>query len=80
MNIKIPHTDSIGRSHTRRCWERCEFSLMDELMLQGGIDQNIVYLDDDATDYRIPEWNTTQQTVVSDWLSDGTVSCTCDDE
>jgi hypothetical protein len=76
--ITTAHTDANGTVHHRRCWDRAEASLMDELILQG-LDTDVEYVDDDATDYRIAEWDTTQQAVVATWLSDGTVTCTCDE-
>jgi hypothetical protein len=71
--------DDNGCEHDRRCWERAEGSLMDNLVAEDA-DLTIEYLDADATDYRIPAWGgATQQAVVATWLSNGTVSCDCED-
>lgn len=50
-----------------------------DCLLVEDIDQSIEYLDDDATDYLIPAWQVTQQALVATWLSDGTVSCDCEE-
>lgn len=71
-------TDDNGTVHHRQCWAHAEDSLTAELELQGLFD-SIEYLDDDATDYRIPAWDTTEQAVVATWLSDETVTCECDE-
>lgn len=74
-------TDANGHVHTRRCWERAEGVLMDELVTHD-LDSDIDYIgNEDGTkviDYTIPSWDTTQQIIVSLWLSDGTVFCDCD--
>lgn len=71
--------DDNGQQHTKVCWDRAEGTLMDELVTQA-LAENITYLGDDGTDYRIPAWGTTQQRVVATWLSDGTASCACDED
>lgn len=68
--------DSTGHTHTRRCWERAEGRLMDELVA-ADLDLTVEYLDDDAADFRVPSWDATQQEIVAMWLSDGTVPCDC---
>ena len=70
------HQDSVGTTHTDRCWSNAHAVLNEEVLLQT-LPANAEYLEE--TD-RVAIWdNALVSQVIADWLSDGTASCRCSD-
>jgi hypothetical protein len=58
--------DDNGQAHTRHCSWQASSTLLEELELLG------------VTDIKA-EWGVTEDVCLATWLSDGTVTCRCDD-
>jgi hypothetical protein len=66
----------MNRNHTAQCRSNADTLVTEELHLQGLWDATYV----DGDDLRIPAWGMTVRNVVDMWLSEGTVTCRCDEQ
>lgn len=64
-------------THTRHCLTNADSSVTEELHLQGLWEDTTPMAD--GVNLWIPAWGMTVCDVVAMWLSDGTVTCRCDD-
>jgi hypothetical protein len=63
--------------HTRHCIDNAESTVTEELHLQELWEDT--YPHANGVDLIIPAWSMTVAQVRDMWLSDGTVTCRCDD-